>query len=131
MSHIPINPWSWQSGFGFSQGVKVTMPKRILEISGQCATGPDGVPQGAGDMAAQIALAMDNVETVLREAGMGLSDLVRIRVFATDIGSALENWGAVVGRLNNAGCHPASTLVGTTGLFHPDLLIEIEATAAA
>lgn len=130
MSHKTINPWEWQTGFGFSHGVEMTSPKRIIEVSGQCATGSDGSPQAPGDMGGQIRQAIDNIEAVLKSAGMDLSNVVRIRVFATDVQGALENWGEVVGRLNAADCRPASTLVGTTGLFHPDLLVEIEATAA-
>lgn len=129
MATTNLNPWSWQQDFGFSHGVEVQTPKRIVEVSGQCATGGDGAPQAAGDMGGQIRQAIANIEAVLNEAGMGLSNIVRIRVFATDVQAALENWGDVVGRLNAADCRPASTLVGTTALFHPDMMVEIEATA--
>lgn len=130
MTTNAINPWNWQDDFGFSHGIEVTAPKRIIEVSGQCATGPDGAPQAPGDMGAQITQAIDNIEAVLKKAGMDLSNIVRIRVFATDVNAALVNWGEVLGRINAADCRPASTLVGTTALFHPDLMVEIEATAA-
>lgn len=130
MSNATYDPWAWQEGFGFSHGVEVRAPRRIVEVSGQCATGPDGAPQAPGDMAAQIRLAIDNIEAVLKKAGMDLSNVIRIRVFTTDIGATLENWGDVTGRINAAGSRPASTLVGTTGLFSPELMVEIEATAA-
>lgn len=129
MTQNAYDPWQWQAGFGFSHGVEANSPKRILEVSGQCATGADGSPQAEGDMAGQIAQAVDNIEAVLKAAGMDLENVIRIRVFTTDVGATLENWGAVVGRFNSADCRPASTLVGTTGLFHPDLMVEIEATA--
>lgn len=129
MSSRELNPWSWQEGFGFSHGVEMAGPKRVVEVSGQCATGPDGAPQHTGDMGAQIALAMQNVEAVLKAAEMDLSNVVRLRVFATDVQAALENWGNVTGPVNAVGSRPSSTLVGTTGLFSPDLMVEIEATA--
>jgi enamine deaminase RidA (YjgF/YER057c/UK114 family) len=130
MPHKTHNPWNWQEGFGFSHGVEITAPKRIIEVSGQCATGPDGAPEAPGDMGGQIRLAIDNIEAVLKQGGMDLSNITRIRVFATDVGAALENWGAVTERLNAVDCRPASTLVGVTGFFSPDLMVEIEATAA-
>jgi len=129
MSSRELNPWTWQEGFGFSHGVELTAPKRVVEVSGQCATGPDGAPRHAGDMGGQMALAMANVEAVLKAAGMDLSHVVRLRVFATDVGAALENWGNVTGPVNAAGRRPSATLVGTTGLFAPELMVEIEATA--
>jgi enamine deaminase RidA (YjgF/YER057c/UK114 family) len=124
------DPWTWQQGFGFSHGVEYETPRRLIEVSGQCATGPDGAPQGAGDMRRQIEVAIANIEAVLRQAGMGLQNVVRIRVFATDIGLVLANWDAVVGRLNAAGSRPASTLLGISSLFSPELMVEIEAMAA-
>ena len=130
MASKALNPWNWQAGFGFSHGVEIYHPTRIVEVSGQCATGADGAPQVAGDMAGQIRQALDNVEAVLKEAGMDLSHVVRIRVFATDVGAALENWGEISSRIKDLACRPASTLVGTTALFSPDMLVEIEATAA-
>lgn len=130
MSNATFDPWAWQEGFGFSHGVEIRAPRRLIEVSGQCATGPDGAPQAAGDMAGQIRQSVDNIEAVLKRAGMDLSQVVRIRVFTTDIGATLQNWDEVIGRFNAAGSRPASTLVGTTGLFAPELMVEIEATAA-
>lgn len=129
MSHKTHNPWTWQEGFGFSHGVEIATPKRIIEVSGQLANGPDGSPQALGDMGGQIRLAIDNIEAVLKQGGMDLSNIIRIRVFTTDVAAALENWSEVIGRLNAVDCRPASTLVGVTGFFSPDLMVEIEATA--
>ena len=129
MTRKTHDPWTWQTGFGFSHGVEVATPRRVIEVSGQCATGPEGAPQASGDMAAQIQLSIDNIEAVLKLGGMDLSQVVRIRVFATDIAAALANWSLVTQRFNSVGCRPASTLVGVTGLFSPDLMVEIEATA--
>ena len=131
MAHKTYDPWDWAKGFGFSHGVEVTNPNRLLEVSGQLSTGPDGSPQHPGDMRAQMAQAVANIEAVLSDAGLGAKDVVRIRVYSTDIGATLEAWDAVIGHFNKADCRPASTLVGVTALFHPDLMVEIEATAIA
>ena len=72
---------------------------------------------------------MDNLETVLRQAGAELSDVVRLNYYTTDVDRCLEAWDALSARLSEAGCRPASTLLGVTHLYHPDILIEIEATA--
>ena len=80
-------------------------------------------------MGAQLAQAMDNLETVLREAGAELSDVVRLNIYTTDVDAFFEGFGATAGRLAEAGCRPASTLLGVTRLASPELLVEIEATA--
>lgn len=131
MAHKTHDPTDWPKGFGFANGVEATTPRRILEVAGQCATAPDGAPQHPGDMGAQIDLAIANVAATLDAAGMTLSDVVRIRVFSTDMGATLEHWGRVTGPLAAADCRPAATLVGVTALFAPDLMVEIEATAMA
>lgn len=124
------DPWDWQAGFGFSQGVELSSPARIVEVSGQCATAEDGAPLCPGDMRGQIGAAVANIEEVLVSAGLGLGAVTRIRVYTTDMDETLANWDAVIGPFNAAGSRPASTLVGVTRLFSPDLLVEIEATAA-
>jgi enamine deaminase RidA (YjgF/YER057c/UK114 family) len=64
----------------------------------------------------------------LREAGVSLSDVVRLNIYTTDVDRFFEVYGAA-GRLAEAGCHPASTLLGVTRLAYPEMLVEIEATA--
>jgi len=123
------DPWDWQAGFGFSHGVETTEVGRVIEVSGQCATAADGSPLHLGDMRAQIGTAVGNIEEVLVAAGLGLGSVTRIRVYTTDMDETLANWDAVIGPFNAAGSRPASTLVGVTRLFSPDLLVEIDATA--
>ncbi|AVW92001.1 RidA family protein [Celeribacter baekdonensis] len=126
-----INPWNWQDGFGFAHGREVTEASRILTLSGQCATNASGAPQHPGDMAAQLSLAVANLGEVLKQAGMTYANVQGIRIFTTDMDATLENWGSLIGPFVAVGHRPASTLVGTTRLFSPDLMVEIEATACA
>ena len=73
--------------------------------------------------------ALDNLEAVLEEAGARLSDVVRLNIYTTDVDRFLEAYGSLAGRQAEAGCRPASTLVGVTRLAYPEMLVEIEATA--
>jgi len=124
-----VNPWSWQDSFGFSQAIEVSGAQRTIFCAGQTSTDEEGKPMHLNDMRAQITQAMDNLETVLRESGAGLSDVVRLNYYTTDVDLLLEAYDAVVGRLAEADCQPASTLLGVASLAFPELLVEIEATA--
>jgi enamine deaminase RidA (YjgF/YER057c/UK114 family) len=131
MEKKSVNPWKWQDQFGFSHAIDVKGGERVLYCAGQTSTNADGAVMHAGDMKGQINLAMDNLETVLKQAGLSLSNVVRLNYYAPNVGLLLENYGALVGRLAEAGCQPASTLLGVARLAFPELLIEIEATAVA
>ena len=124
-----INPWTWQDGFGFAHAREATGFARLLTLSGQCATDASGAPQHPGDMAGQLALAVANLGEVLAAAGMSFANVQGIRIFTTDMDATLANWGSLIGPFLQAGHRPASTLVGITRLFSPDLMVEIEATA--
>ena len=124
-----INPWAWQDQWGFVQANEVSGSQRTIYLAGQISVDAEGSPLHAGDMRAQIEQAMDNIQTVLREAGAELSNVVRLNYYTTDIDRCLEAWDALSARLSEAGCRPASTLLGVERLYHPDILIEIEATA--
>jgi enamine deaminase RidA (YjgF/YER057c/UK114 family) len=132
MEQRNVNPWGWQDRYGFSQAVEVTGARRVLYCAGQASAGADGNTLHPGDMRAQAAAALDNLEAVLTEAGMGLADVVRLTYYVTDVDRYLaEGAEVVVGRLAAAGVQPASTLVEISRLAFPDLLIELEATAVA
>lgn len=110
--------------FGFSRAVKVG---NQIFVSGTTAIRPDGTVAGVGDAYAQTVETLRTIETALRQAGATLKDVVRTRMFATNlahteaIGKAhAEFFGAI---------RPASTLVEVARLVHPDMLIEIEADA--
>jgi enamine deaminase RidA (YjgF/YER057c/UK114 family) len=76
-----------------------------------------------------VSLSLDNIETVLKEAGMTLGNVVRINVFTTDVDAMMGTWGDLAKRFAAAGVRPTSTLVGVTRLAFPEMMVEIEATA--
>lgn len=131
MERTTTNPWPWSKALGYEQGVVVSGAARTLYVAGQTAMSAEGVPQHDGDMAAQLALSLDNVESVLAGAGMTLADVVRLNVYATDVDQLLQHYGVLVGRLAAAGASASSTMLGVTRLAVPTLLVELEATAVA
>jgi enamine deaminase RidA (YjgF/YER057c/UK114 family) len=126
-----VNPWTWQDALGFVQANEVTGAQRTLYCAGQASVDADGAPVHAGDMRAQIAQALDNLETVLTQAGFTLADVVRLNIYTTDVDRFFEAYDVATTRLAEAGCRQASTLLGVTRLAFPELLVEIEATAVA
>ena len=132
MKRTPVNPWQWSLNFGFNQAELVEGQSRVLICSGQTSVDADGNPQHAGDMAAQITLALDNLEAVLKDADMTLTNVVRLNFYTTDVDAFLQNVGSTLGqRLGAAGVMPPGTLLGVARLAFPDLLVELEATAMA
>jgi enamine deaminase RidA (YjgF/YER057c/UK114 family) len=126
-----VNPWKWQDAYGFSQAVEVTGAARWLVCAGQTSVDADGNPLHAGDMAAQLQQAFDNLEAVLKGSGMTLANVVRLNYYTTDVAAYVQASGAVAGRFAKGAPPPAGTLLGVAALFHPDILVEIEATACA
>ena len=82
-------------------------------------------------MAGQIELALNNLTSVLAEAGMSLSDIVRLNIYTTDVDAFFESAGVLGARTGAAGIAPPSTLLGVVRLALPELMVELEATAAA
>ena len=87
-------------------------------------------PQHEGDIRGQTTLALDNLEAVLKEAGMTLGNVVRLIVYTTDVDAMIQNFDVLVARLDAAEVKPAQTLLGVARLAFPELLVELEATAA-
>ena len=131
MKRSAVNPWTWSMEMGYHQGELVSGETRTLYCSGQTAMGGDGTPQHAGDMAAQVALSLDNLEAVLGEADMSLADLVRLNVYATDVDLLFQHYGVLASRLGAAGVAPTTTMLGVTRLAIPGLMVELEGTAVA
>lgn len=130
MNRKAINPWEWSMQFGFNQGELIEGHRRMLICSGQTAMSAEGAPQHAGNLRSQISLALDNLEAVLADAGMTLSNIVRLNIYTTDVDALLENHGVLAERLGRANVMPPVTLLGVSRLAFPELLVELEATAA-
>jgi 2-iminobutanoate/2-iminopropanoate deaminase len=124
-----VNPWKWQDQFAFSQAIDVRTAKRVLYCAGQTSVDAEGRPLHASDMTAQIKTAFDNLETVLAAAGLTLANVVRLNYYTTNVAAFMEASLTAGSRLRAAGCQPAAVLLGVAALFHPDILVEIEATA--
>lgn len=113
----------WEDIVGYSRAVQVG---NTLEVTGTVAADENGVV-GKGDMYAQTKFALQKIEKVVLEAGFSMSDIVRTRLFVTDItkweeaGKAHAEFFSVI--------KPCTTLLEVSKLIEPDYLIEIEATA--
>ena len=122
-----INPWSWSTKLGFDQAQLIEGHRRQLVCSGQDAVDANGNPQHPGDMAAQLRLAIDNLEAVLAGAGMTVADVVRLNIYATDVDALLQHFGVLAERF--AGHTFASSVLGVARLPDPGLMVMLEATA--
>ncbi|MGQ0575197.1 MAG: RidA family protein [Pseudonocardia sp.] len=131
MERTAVNPWAWSTALGYNQGEDVCGHTRTLYCAGQAAMGGDGRPRHAGDMAAQLALSLDNLQAVLGEAGMSLANLVRLNVYTTDVDLLFQHYGVLASRLGAAEVTPTTTMLGVTRLAIPDLMVELEGTAVA
>lgn len=130
MKRTPINPWNWSLNFGYNQAEIVEESKRQLICAGQTSVDGEGNPQHAGDMRSQIGLALDNLEAVLAAADMDLTNVVRLDIYATDVGELMKNFDVIGGRFGAVGAAPPQSVLGVTALAIPPLMFEIVATAA-
>ena len=113
----------WEDKIGYSRAVRVG---NVVEVSGTTATNGDRVI-GIGNPYEQTIYALQKIEHALAQAGVSLQDVVRTRIYMTDISQWQE-----VGRAHGEvfqDIKPASTMVQVSALIHPDHLVEIEATA--
>jgi enamine deaminase RidA (YjgF/YER057c/UK114 family) len=114
----------WEETAGYSRAVVVD---DTCWVAGTTDAGPDGTSAHPGDVAAQARAVFDIIERALAEAGFALADVVRVRMFVTDMGRSGDVTAVLAERFGSI--RPAATLVAVSALIDPSLLIEIEADA--
>jgi len=114
----------WEDIVGYSRAVRVG---NIIEVTGTVASGDNGMAVGRNNAYEQTRYIYQKIEKVLQQAGASMKDVVRVRMFVTDI-TLWEEYGRAHSEFFKQ-IKPCNTMVEVSALIEPDYLIEIEATA--
>ena len=114
----------WEDIVGYSRAVKIG---NVIEVAGTTAVDEDGNTVGVNDPYEQTRYALSKIEKALQAAGATMTDVVRTRMFVTDI-SKWEDIGRAHGEFFRE-VKPTASMIEVKGLINPELLVEIEVTA--
>lgn len=121
-----INPWQWQDGRSYVQAVEVKKAEGTLYCSGQAAVHADG-SSSTGDMKSQLIEALENLETVISEAGYECKGIVRLNIYTTSTAELWPHFPIFQDWIARHGIKQALTLLEVKSLFET-LTVELEAT---
>jgi enamine deaminase RidA (YjgF/YER057c/UK114 family) len=125
MNRIKISSGTkWEDIVGYSRAVKIG---NIIEVSGTVSVNDDGIIVGKNDIYHQTKFIIQKIEKALIEAGSGLADIIRTRIYVTDI-SLWEKVGMAHGEFFKD-IKPVTSMIEVKSLIEPELMVEIEATA--
>ena len=114
----------WEDIVGYSRAVRIG---NIVEVTGTVSLGEDNKPVYVNDAYGQTKFILEKIEKILEKAGATMNDVVRTRMFVTDI-SRWQEYGKAHGEFFSK-IKPCTSMIEVKGLISPEYLIEIEATA--